>query len=95
MLAERPAQEIVAAARAVHALMSRSYLGLLWAAAYLISGGCSDDGFDYFRGLALAGWVVMAESMTQEFGQAGSPTRKAGATAAGPSRAARDGTAYQ
>jgi hypothetical protein len=22
---------------------------LLWAAAYLINGGCSDDGFEYFR----------------------------------------------
>ena len=25
----------------------------LWDAAYLINGGCSDDGFDYFRG-----WLV-------------------------------------
>ena len=27
-----------------------SYKNKLWAAAYLINGGCSDDGFDYFRG---------------------------------------------
>lgn len=27
-----------------------SYKNKLWAAAYIINGGCSDDGFDYFRG---------------------------------------------
>lgn len=27
-----------------------SYKQKLWAAAYVINGGCSDDGFDYFRG---------------------------------------------
>ena len=27
-----------------------SYKEKLWAAAYIINGGCSDDGFDYFRG---------------------------------------------
>ena len=26
-----------------------SYKSKLWAAAYIINGGCSDDGFDYFR----------------------------------------------
>jgi hypothetical protein len=26
----------------------------LWAAAYLINGGCSDDGFDHFRGWLIA-----------------------------------------
>lgn len=25
----------------------------MWAAAYVINGGCSDDGFDYFRGWLL------------------------------------------
>lgn len=33
--------------------LRKSYLSKLWAAAYLINGGCSDDGFDYFRG-----WLV-------------------------------------
>ena len=34
----------------------QSYDWKLWAAAYLIDGGCSDDGFDYFRaGLILQG----------------------------------------
>lgn len=27
----------------------KSYRWSLWGAAYLINGGCSDDGFDYFR----------------------------------------------
>lgn len=34
-------------------LMERSYTWALWGAAYLINGGCSDDGFDYFRGWLL------------------------------------------
>lgn len=34
-------------------LEAESYRWDLWAAAYLMRGGCSDDGFDYFRG-----WLV-------------------------------------
>jgi len=30
-------------------MMARSYRWELWAAAYLVQGGCSDDCFDYFR----------------------------------------------
>lgn len=30
-----------------------SYKNKLWAAAYIMNGGCSDDGFDYFRG-----WLI-------------------------------------
>jgi len=30
-------------------LMHNSYNDRLWCAAYIINGGCSDDGFDYFR----------------------------------------------
>jgi hypothetical protein len=33
--------------------MAASYRAPLWAAAYLVNGGCSDDGFDYFRGWLL------------------------------------------
>lgn len=29
------------------------YTWEIWAAVYLIEGGCSDDGFDYFRG-----WLI-------------------------------------
>jgi hypothetical protein len=34
--------------------MADSYRGDLWGAAYLINGGASDDGFDYFRGWLIA-----------------------------------------
>ncbi|GAA1585730.1 hypothetical protein GCM10009678_80400 [Actinomadura kijaniata] len=34
-------------------MLTESYRGDLWGAAYLINGGASDDGFDYFRG-----WLV-------------------------------------
>jgi Protein of unknown function (DUF4240) len=30
-------------------LYTQSYTGRLWGAAYIILGGCSDEGFDYFR----------------------------------------------
>lgn len=30
-------------------LLAESYLQQLWCAAYIMNGGCSDDGFDYFR----------------------------------------------
>jgi hypothetical protein len=32
----------------------RSYRTPLWAAAYVINGGCSNDGFEYFRG-----WLIL------------------------------------
>ncbi len=35
-------------------LYAKSYTGNLWGAAYIILGGCSDDGFDYFRAWLIA-----------------------------------------
>jgi hypothetical protein len=54
LLATRPAGEIVAAQQVLWDLMADSYTNPLWAAAYVINGGCSDDGFDYFRGWLIA-----------------------------------------
>ncbi|MEY9938099.1 DUF4240 domain-containing protein [Streptacidiphilus sp. MAP5-3] len=54
LLADRGVGEIVAAQRELWSLMAESYRSPLWAAAYLINGGCSDDGFDYFRG-----WLIL------------------------------------
>lgn len=54
LLATHPAEEIVAAQQVLWDLMADSYVNPLWAAAYLINGGCSDDGFDYFRGWLIA-----------------------------------------
>jgi hypothetical protein len=48
-----PATEIVAFQRIYDDLMAESYRWDLWGAAYLADGGCSDDGFDYFRGWLL------------------------------------------
>jgi Protein of unknown function (DUF4240) len=53
LLAALPAPEILAAGEILADLMAESYLAPLWGAAYLINGGCSDDGFDYFRG-----WLI-------------------------------------
>jgi hypothetical protein len=53
LLATRPPAEIVAAQQVLWDLLAESYQNPLWAAAYLINGGCSDDGFDYFRGWLL------------------------------------------
>ncbi|WP_405796887.1 DUF4240 domain-containing protein [Streptomyces sp. NBC_01506] len=54
ILAGRPAEEIVAAQQSLWDLMADSYTSPLWAAAYITNGGCSDDGFDYFRAWLLA-----------------------------------------
>jgi hypothetical protein len=53
LLASRPPADIVAAQQVLWDLLAESYRNPLWAAAYLINGGCSDDGFDYFRGWLL------------------------------------------
>ncbi|MFF8532155.1 DUF4240 domain-containing protein [Streptomyces sp. NPDC015532] len=53
-LATHPPEEIVAAEQVLWGLMAESYTNPLWAAAYMINGGCSDDGFDYFRGWLIA-----------------------------------------
>ncbi|MER6999826.1 DUF4240 domain-containing protein [Streptomyces sp. NPDC000410] len=54
LLARHPRGEIVAAQQIFWDLMAASYRSPLWAAAYMINGGCSDDGFDYFRG-----WLIV------------------------------------
>jgi hypothetical protein len=54
LLAQRPAAEIIAAHGVLREQMARSYVAQLWAAGYVINGGCSDDGFEYFRG-----WLII------------------------------------
>jgi hypothetical protein len=60
-LTGRPVPEIVSAAQLFWDVMAASYRTDLWAAAYLINGGCSDDGFEYFRG-----WLVAQGRATYE-----------------------------
>lgn len=54
LLSAYPREEIVAAGPVLRQLLAESYSRPLWAAAYMINGGCSDDGFDYFRG-----WLIV------------------------------------
>lgn len=54
LFAALPPDEIVAAEQVFWDLMSDAYRNPLWAAAHIINGGCSDDGFDYFRG-----WLIL------------------------------------
>lgn len=53
-LATRDPEEIVAWDRHLGRVMVASGTEDLWAAAYLINGGCSDEGFDAFRGWLIA-----------------------------------------
>jgi predicted DNA-binding WGR domain protein len=53
ILTERPIEDIVEFGKIFDYLMAVSYRSDLWAAAYIIQGGCSDDMFDYFRA-----WVI-------------------------------------
>jgi Protein of unknown function (DUF4240) len=52
-LAERSVSEVLDYHHIHSWLMAQSYRLELWGAAYLINGGCSNDGFDYFRGWLL------------------------------------------
>ncbi|MBB6566504.1 hypothetical protein HNR71_002141 [Kribbella sandramycini] len=54
LLSALPAAEIAALAQPLWELRATSYNWRLWHAAYLINGGCSDDGFEYFRGWLIA-----------------------------------------
>ncbi len=47
-------KEILEFDRNFHECINDSFRQDLWAAAYIINGGCSDDGFDYFLGWLIA-----------------------------------------
>ena len=53
-LATLTLDEIIGFQRVLDSMRIRSYTNELWAAAYIINGGCSDDWFDYFRGWLIA-----------------------------------------
>ena len=48
-LAKLPSSDILRFDRIYRDHIEGAYTWDLWGAAYLIKGGCSDDGFDYFR----------------------------------------------
>jgi hypothetical protein len=87
-LSAREPDDILAWDRHLAKVMTASYVENLWAAAYLINGGCSDDGFDYFRGWLIAhGRDVFARAVREPDSLADLPAVRAAAA----SRADFDG----
>jgi hypothetical protein len=79
-LASRDPEEIVAWGRHLDKVMVASGKEDLWAAAYLINGGCSDEGFDHFRGWLIAhGRDVLARAVRDPDSLADLPTVQAAA----------------
>src|SRR5215469_4606306 len=76
-------EEIVTVQRVLSGLLADSYQTSLWAAAYLINGGCSDDGFEYFRG-----WLIAQGRQAFEQGRA-DPDSLAELPVIGPPRIGR------
>src|SRR5262249_16894659 len=54
-LVQLPPEEILSFDRLLSQFMNMAHSDHLWAAAYLINGGCSDDGFMDFRGWLIGG----------------------------------------
>jgi hypothetical protein len=48
-LRELSLEEIISFEVAFRGYLNKAYTWDLWGAAYVVSGGCSDDGFEYFR----------------------------------------------
>jgi hypothetical protein len=48
-LHELPLEDIISFEVAFRRYLNMAYTWELWGAAYVIHGGCSDDGFEYFR----------------------------------------------
>lgn len=53
-LKTRTVEEILEFRAVFDECLNRAYRWDLWGAAYVINGGCSDDGFDYFIGWLIA-----------------------------------------
>ncbi|WP_089158052.1 DUF4240 domain-containing protein [Micromonospora sp. NBS 11-29] len=66
LLSERDPAEIIGYAHHQQRVLAASYRVDLWGAAYLINGGASDDGFEYFRGWLMAqGRAVFARAVAE------------------------------
>ncbi|GAB3159509.1 DUF4240 domain-containing protein [Micromonospora sonneratiae] len=66
LLAARDVDDIAGFDRHLRRVLAASYRVDLWGAAYLINGGCSDDGFDYFRGwLITQGRATFAKAVAE------------------------------
>lgn len=63
-LRKLPPAEVASFKSEMNRLMNEAYRYDLWGAAYIIQGGCSDDGFEYFRAwLLLRGRKVFEASL--------------------------------
>ncbi len=49
LLAKMPPSDIVEFDKHFHKCLDNAYRWDLWAVAYIVHGGCSDDSFEYFR----------------------------------------------
>ncbi len=47
-------EEIISFKQHQYELLNESYRWDLWAVGYIVNGGCSDDGFEYFRAWLMA-----------------------------------------
>ena len=80
-LATHEPEEIVAWGRHLDKVMAASGKEDLWAAAYLINGGCSEDGLDHFRGWLIAnGRAVLAGAVRDPDSLSELPAVRAAAT---------------
>jgi hypothetical protein len=87
-LATHDPEEIIAWGRHLDKVLAASGKEDLWAAAYLINGGCSDDGFDNFRGWLIAhGRDVVARAVREPDSLADLPAAPAPAVVAVPGAA--------
>ena len=65
-LEARTPMEIIAFAEVFDRLHASSFGWDLWGAAYVLNGGCSDDGFDYFRAWLIGRGRQAFEAVTTE-----------------------------
>jgi len=65
-LVELQEEDILDFANTFNKYYCLSYKSDLWAAAYLINGGCSDDGFDYFRAWLISRGKAAFEAATKD-----------------------------
>ena len=64
ILGEQAPEEILGFDRLMVQFRHQAYRWDLWGVAYIVCGGCSDDGFEYFRGWLIAqGKDIYGEAM--------------------------------
>lgn len=65
-LSEHEPEDIQAFNDHLSACMRSSYTWPLWGAAYIMNGGCSNDGFDYFRAWLIANGRATFEAAVKD-----------------------------